>query len=1148
MLLPLWFAVIAMPADALPVESAVRAVSIHPHSALITRRALLPDGDGRYVVHGLPATLDPESVRLRLDGAEANAVEVRAAIGTAIPGARLAELDARIAERRRDLSAATDTGQLSTSLRTRLEALLEQEAAAHAGEVARGAEAAATWSTNYEWLAEQLLAARPAERLAAFAVEDAVAALAAAESERGIATKGEARRGFDVAFTAVALTRGSHECEIEYEVAGARWGPRYDLRADAKLSEVALTYRAEVSQQTGEDWRDVEVWLSTAEPRRGVVGPTAPTVWLDLASSASEDGRIWKVAHLGYAEKSGRLFDSETGDEPTQATVEHEGLSVRYKLPRVETIESRPGSTTVLLGHATLAVTGERVATPALDRDVWIRARAINSSDWVMLPGPAAVFFGSDYVGPATVTLVRPGEEFTLHLGRDPGLIVTRVHVEDRAGSAGLFGSKKEQLDRYTIKLKNQAALSSAADGSVTVQVREVIETAHDDRIDVELEFAKPPVTKSERFDRERKEKGILTWEVVVTPGGEATIDWTRKITWPEDCELENAGGRIGVGQPSSGRVLALLAAALTLLAAAITGATLITRRLRRRVTPAFATAVAVVVVAAIGIGARDAAAQTTVESRLARVTVYGDGALIERTATLPGSGTFVLRDLPQQADPSSIRVRIDGGEIVSVETRERRERHLPDAALDALRERLRTTLREQLALEDERAALDALAQHLGTLLAPTTDPSAVPQTGRPDAAAWAAEGKFLAQRVATNQAARRDSERRLEAKREELAALQRQITGGEATDLIVRDVEVDAVGSAEGRLACTVSYLVRDAGWAPEYELRAARDLRSVDLTYRARVWQQTAEPWRDVLLTLSTAAPQRGAAGPAPSPRGLSLREPVSSGFAVFGSRAEAAAPGATAGLVPAELAADPATADAAIPVRAAPFATVANEGISERFALPDPQTIEPGGESQRVLVGRASLPLTLERWCVPAVDPTVWLRGKAKNDSPWTLLPGRTAVHMGNDYLGRGTLALTHKGADAELYLGPDPWIAVERTELADHLSTSSFSANGTRKFAWRIALMNLGAPAAAADGSVEVIVQESLPRARDERIEVKLDNVKPRQSEREDDRKARDESSLLTWRVAVARGTTGTTLEWGYSVAHPAELELITTQER
>src|SRR5262249_21352913 len=160
----------------------------------------------------------------------------------------------------------------------------------------------------------------------------------------------------------------------------------------------------------------------------------------------------------------------------------------------------------------------------------------------------------------------------------------------------------------------------------------------------------------------------------------------------------------------------------------------------------------------------------------------------------------------------------------------------------------------------------------------------------------------------------------------------------------------------------------------------------------------QGTSESWGDVDLWLSTAQPQRGAEGPDPRAQWLTLRPPVekSSGFATSAIRSEAKR--ADAELDAAEAAPAPAP-------RAPPFATVADEGLSVRFHVPDRPTIAPGENGRSLLVGRTELPLAPRRSCVPELDPTVWLSAKATNTSEWVLLPGVSAVHFGNDYVGKG-----------------------------------------------------------------------------------------------------------------------------------------------
>lgn len=1136
---------------ATPVATEITEVSVHRGSALVTRHGVVPEGSARVEVAGLPATLLPDSVRLRVDGGEANAIEVREARTAAAADPRIAELERRRDALVRAQEEAADRLALETALRARLEGLLDQEAALHAREVASGRANPSAWNDDFTWLDCELRAARKAERDALRAVESAKADVESAGAELGRLAQGGPARGFVVSFDVVAQRQGALDLKLDYLVQGASWTPRYDLRADRELRQVDLVYRAEVSQQSGEDWKAVDLWLSTAEPHRGVCGPKAQPLWLTLAPpERAKLGRL--EARFGVLADA--ADDKEKGDlsrpgnpESAFAAVENEGLSVRYRLARKETIESRPGSSTVLVGRAALAVTGERVTTPALDPGVWLRGRTRNTSDYVLLPGPSAVFFGNDFVGPSALALVRPGQEFTLDLGLDAGLKVERVHVADSTGKAGFFRSKREKIDRWRIRVENHGALAAAGQRQVTVQVREVLPRVKDDKIEVELTDCAPKLATGGRFERDREERGVLTWELPVADGANAEIDWQSRIVWPEDDEIVALQGSVvPLVRGPAGELLVLALA----LAISSSGALVLRRALRRGSSRRHVTLPLVVGALGLALLAPSARAQQAVASRIERVTVFGTGALVERVATLPAAGSYVLRGLPAAADPASIRVRIGGGEVVGVEVRERRERALPDERLDALRAAIQKLAREKQDLEDERAALQSLAAHLAKLFtpAPPSPMPAVPPAGasapsddaRPGARVWAADRDFLAARLAEQQKAARANEQALAAKERELEAARRSLQLADATSVVLRDVALDVAAAAGGELRCELSYLVESAGWAPAYELRAQKELTKVELTYRARVWQATAEAWDGVDLWLSTAQPQRGAAGPDPQPQWLTLRgRRPAIGLA---APAQEARRGDEAQLLVVEE-----ERKIVMPAkRPPPFAAVSDEGLSVRFHLPDRATVAPGEQGQIVLVGRAELPLRPDRCCAPALDPTVWLEAKAVNSSDWVLLPGETAVHLGNDYLGKGTLALTRKGEEFDLALGADPFVTVERVALEDQRTSSALSSNGTQVHSWRLTFENHGAPSAAGDGSVAVRVQEALPRSRDERITVRLDAARPEPSTAKDDQKLRDERGLLTWRLVLPRaGKAG--IEWRWSARFPEKERLYTTSD-
>lgn len=56
------------------------------------------------------------------------------------------------------------------------------------------------------------------------------------------------------------------QLRISYLVNEASWFPTYDIRAKDIQSPIAITYKANISQTSGEDWNDVKLTVSSADP------------------------------------------------------------------------------------------------------------------------------------------------------------------------------------------------------------------------------------------------------------------------------------------------------------------------------------------------------------------------------------------------------------------------------------------------------------------------------------------------------------------------------------------------------------------------------------------------------------------------------------------------------------------------------------------------------------------------------------------------------------------------------------------------------------------------------------------------------------------------------------------------------------------
>lgn len=225
----------------------------------------------------------------------------------------------------------------------------------------------------------------------------------------------------------------------------------------------------------------------------------------------------------------------------TYAAVDSTGLAVRFQLAQNETVESRNEPSVLLIGRSTLSMDVEHFAAPSMSDLVWMRGKAVNTSDWNMIAGPVAVYVAGDFVGNASTADVAAGAEFDVPLGPDHGLGLVRTLLADSKGSRGgaFSRSKSTDLERWSLELTNFGGAGARPDGSVRVIVQEVLARSQDEDLEIELEGVTPALSKDKRFDMDREERGILTWVIDVPKAGKRVMQWSRSMTWPEGRSLQ---------------------------------------------------------------------------------------------------------------------------------------------------------------------------------------------------------------------------------------------------------------------------------------------------------------------------------------------------------------------------------------------------------------------------------------------------------------------------------------------------------------------------------------------------------------------------------------------------------------------------------
>lgn len=286
------------------LELPVRDVTVFSDRARVTRRAevKLESGERRVRLPYLPATLEPGSVRLEATGAKVVRLEVVAAERAEFPRGEAFELLKVLERLKEEAQALRDEAE---PLRRERAMLLGLRPEATPMPDPKGGPVLldpSGWKTSLAFLEarETSIAAAlaPIEAKSAANQREIVAVAARAEQ---LAAETNSRPGHRVEAIVAGQGRAA-TLALTYVARGARWYPTYDVRSEPGESKVDLDLGALVAQETGEDWTDATLVLSTAVP---AATPTLPKL------------AVWKISDQERFIPTPRAGPKPRGPRPT---------------------------------------------------------------------------------------------------------------------------------------------------------------------------------------------------------------------------------------------------------------------------------------------------------------------------------------------------------------------------------------------------------------------------------------------------------------------------------------------------------------------------------------------------------------------------------------------------------------------------------------------------------------------------------------------------------------------------------------------------------------------------------------------------------------------------------------------------------------
>ena len=539
-----------------PVAAAgpVTSVVVYRGQALITRTLDLPQtgGEMELLVENLPEKILPESLYAQSDGSiSVLSVRYREKVVTEDTRQQVVALKDQIEQTRRSLLIANRNREFMDSRWKLYESQWKLSIDAANRDVNASVLNVEGFEQFVGFLDEKGAEIHNACVRLETERQDLEKQLAEQEKELAALSQGQQKVNRQALVYISRGERAKGQISLSYLVRDANWQPQYNLRAAADRSKATIEYNAVVQQSSGEDWLNAVLALSTAEPTMvsappgltpmkvtlGVGGPAAQQVQTaaqmpqmqgvfsdqDVMFDSLARSRRDNISKGVKAERelntiaiSNQMIELEADrrmllamKERAVAVRQTEGVSVLYALAGKLSLPSRTEQQILNIASFDCPAQFVFVASPLLTDYVYLQADIANTSETILLPGPASMFRNGEFVGRSEMKLVTSGQTFTASFGIDSQLQVVREFADTKTDV---------QLGSRTSEQHYRIALSNYKNVPVAVRVLDRIPWTDNASLAIELKETSHPLSQDAEYVRTERPKGILRWDMELAP------------------------------------------------------------------------------------------------------------------------------------------------------------------------------------------------------------------------------------------------------------------------------------------------------------------------------------------------------------------------------------------------------------------------------------------------------------------------------------------------------------------------------------------------------------------------------------------------------------------------------------------------------
>lgn len=311
---------------------------------------------------------------------------------------------------------------------------------------------------------------------------------------------------------------------VTYFTNYASWIPNYDIRFTDLNKPITLLLKGQINQNTGENWQNTKIILSSSNPTISQQKPQLFPWYLRVYTPRNYLERGNKLQTTEVLLMEDKDYEYTKSPAPTMmATSSETPISMEY------TLEARidvPTNQEKLVNIQSYEMPAKYLyyTAPKVDPDAFLIA---NIYDWgknYFLNGEANIYYENSFVGTTNISSYQVEDTMQISLGRDKSVIVKRDVIKDST-SKQIIGSKMKYNRAFKITVRNNKKypIEIIIEDQLPISQQKEIEVT-----DIEVGNGKiDPDTK------------IVTWRYTMQPN--TTIKTTIKFVVKSPKELNLA-------------------------------------------------------------------------------------------------------------------------------------------------------------------------------------------------------------------------------------------------------------------------------------------------------------------------------------------------------------------------------------------------------------------------------------------------------------------------------------------------------------------------------------------------------------------------------------------------------------------------------